>query len=142
LPSATFQKFDCFMYNLAQGKHRCDTDVFKVMLTNVIPLRTNAVKADITEIAAGHGYAAGGNVAAYVSDGQVAGLYKLFLANPAQWVASGGDIATFQWAVIYNSTASGGPLVGWAAYPAAVDVHAAETFDVELDATNGVFQLQ
>src|SRR5581483_3659449 len=101
---AAFNKFDQYVLDLASKVHNLNTDTLKVMLTDVAPVRTNKVKADITEIAAGNGYSAGGAAAAFVSGGDTAGLYKLIL-SPAQFTAAGGSIAQFRYAVLYNSTA-------------------------------------
>jgi hypothetical protein len=108
------------------------------MLSNVLPVATNAVKTDITEIAAGNGYSAGGTAAAFVSGNDVSGTYKLILA-PVQFTASGGSIATFQYAVLYNSTAAGLNLIGWVDYGAGVNITNGNSFQVNFDQTNGVF---
>ena len=104
-------------------------------------MATNAVKADVTEIAAGNGYTAGGNVCALTSSAQTAGLYKLVLATPATWTAAGGAIGPLRYAVLYNSTAVAGNLIGWWDYGSSVTLGSGETFTATLDATNGVVQL-
>jgi len=138
---AAFNKFDQYVLDLASKVHNLNTDTLKVMLTDVAPVRTNKVKADITEIAAGNGYSAGGAAAAFVSGGDTAGLYKLIL-SPAQFTAAGGSIAQFRYAVLYNSTAANGPLIGWYDYGAEVNITNGNTFTVQLDQTNGVLTLQ
>ena len=55
-----FNKFNSFVEARGRGVHNLHADTLKVMLTNVAPVAANAVKADITEIAAGAGYSAGG----------------------------------------------------------------------------------
>lgn len=110
------------------------------MLTNTLPLATNAVKSDITEIAAGNGYAAGGNVAAFVSDTDTAGTYKLIL-SPVQFTAAGGSFAPFEWAVLYNATAAGLNLIGFWDYGVAITLTNGNSFTVSLDPANGVFTL-
>ena len=57
---APFNKFNVFTENLCEKVHDLDLDTLKVMLSNTAPLATNSVKADLTEIAAGNGYPAGG----------------------------------------------------------------------------------
>lgn len=113
------------------------------MLTNTAPVATNSVKADLTEIAAGNGYTAGGNSAAFTSGVQSSGTFKLVLADPATWTASGGTIGPFQYAVLYNDTPTtpADPLIGFWNYGSAVTLQIAETFAVDLDATNGVLTL-
>lgn len=57
---ATFNKFNAFVQDLTRKVHNLNSDTLKILLTNVAPVATNAVKADLTEIAAGNGYTAGG----------------------------------------------------------------------------------
>jgi hypothetical protein len=57
---ATFNKFNAFVEHLAEGVHNLQSHTLKVMLTNTAPVATNSVRADLTEIAAGNGYTAGG----------------------------------------------------------------------------------
>src|SRR5262249_53120043 len=100
---ASFNKFNQFVEDLAKKVHNLDADTLKVALSNTAPSASNAVLADITEIAAGNGYGAGGASAAFVSGAQAGGTYKLVLSN-ATFTASGGSIATFRYAVLYNAT--------------------------------------
>lgn len=60
---AAFNKFNAFVEAVAEKVHNLGADTLKVMLTNVAPVATNSVKADLTEIAAGNGYTAGGTAA-------------------------------------------------------------------------------
>ena len=104
---ATFNKFNAFVADIANKVHNLGSDSLKIMLTNTAPVATNAVKTDITEISAGSGYSAGGNVCALTSSTQSSGLYKLILASPATWTSS-GTVGPFRYAVLYNSTAGSG----------------------------------
>lgn len=139
--SAAFNKFNQFVEDLAKKVHNLDTDAIKVMLTNTAPVATNTVKANITEIAAGSGYTAGGNASAFVSGAQTSGLYKLILAA-VTFTAAGGTIGPFRYAVFYNSTPAGGNLIGWYDYGSAISVPDGSGFTVNCDQTNGVLQLQ
>ena len=138
---ASFNKFNAFVADAANGVHNLGVNTLKILLTNVAPVATNAVNADVTEIAAGNGYTAGGNVCALTSSAQTAGLYKLVLATPATWTAAGGAIGPLRYAVLYNSTAVAGNLIGWWDYGSSVTLGSGETFTATLDATNGVVQL-
>ncbi|WP_431014568.1 hypothetical protein [Bradyrhizobium pachyrhizi] len=137
---AAFNKFNQFVGDLGNKVHNLSTDAMKIMLTDVAPVATNTVKANITEIAAGFGYTAGGGAAAFTSWSQVAGLWKLVLV-PVQFTAAGGNIAQFRYAVLYNTTPAGGPLVGWWDYGAEVNLTNGNSFTVQLDTTNGVFTI-
>jgi hypothetical protein len=138
---AAFNKFNAFVNDLASKVHNLGNDNLKIMLTNTAPAATNAVKADITEIAAGNGYTAGGTQATLVSSSQTSGLYTLKLNN-VTFTASGGSIATFRYAVLYNSTPAAGNLIGWYDYGTAVNVTPGNSFQVQFDAVNGVLMLQ
>jgi len=138
---ATFNKFNAFVEDLSEKVHNLQTDTLKIMLSNTLPLATNAVKADITEIAAGNGYSAGGATATLVSSSQTSGLYTLKLNN-VTFTASGGSIATFRYVVLYNSTPAAGNLIGWYDYATTITVTSGNSFQVQFDAANGVLTLQ
>jgi hypothetical protein len=134
---ASFNKFNVFSQDLGRKVHNLNADVLKVMLSNVAPVATNAVLADLTEIAAGNGYAAGGAAAASPAYAQAGGVGKLTASNVV-FTASGGSFATFRYAVLYNSTASGGPLIGWFDYGAPVTLTSGNPFTISWDAVNGI----
>lgn len=138
---SAFNKFNAFVADAANKVHNLGSDNLKVMLTNVAPVATNAVKTDITDIAAGNGYTAGGTQGTLVSSTQTAGLYALKLNN-VTFTASAGNIATFRYAVLYNSTAASGNLIGWYDYGVAQIVTSGNSFQVQFDAVNGVLTLQ
>jgi hypothetical protein len=138
---APFHKFDSFVEAVAERKHDLSADVLKVMLTNVLPSASNTIPGDITEIAAGNGYTAGGNVASQISSNEpTPGLYTLSLNNPATWLAVGGSIPAFQYAVLYNDTRS--LLIGWYDYGSSIPLGVGESFVLDLDQVNGVLTLQ
>lgn len=139
---AAFQKFNSFVEALAEKKHDLGADTLKVMLSNTAPVAANALKADLTEITAGNGYAAGGATAAVTTSAQTAGLYRLVLADPPAWTATGGSIGPFQYAVLYNDTAANKELIGWWDYGSAVTLAVGESFAVDFDATTGVLTIQ
>src|ERR1700694_218942 len=119
---ASFNKFNAFVADVANKTHNLGSDTLKVMLTNTAPVATNAVKTDITEIAAGNGYSAGGTQATLVSSSQSSGTYTLKLNN-VTFTASGGSIGPFRYCVLYNSTAASGNLIGWEDYGTQLSIH-------------------
>ena len=139
---ATYQKFYQTVADLANGVHNFSTAVIKIMLTDVAPVATDAVKTDITEIAAANGYTAGGNTCTLTSSTQTSGVYKLVLASPSAWTASGGSIGPFRYAVMYDSSTASGDLLGYWDYGVSNTLLAGDTFSVTLDTVNGVIQLQ
>jgi hypothetical protein len=138
---AGFTKFNSFVEAVAEKAHNLGSDTLKVLLTNTAPIATNAVKADLTEIDAGNGYTAGGNQASQSASAQTSGTYKLTLADPATWTASGGTIGPFRYAVLYNDTASNKELIGFWDYGSSITLAAGETFTADMDATNGVLTI-
>jgi len=139
---ASFNKFNQFVEDLAKKVHNLDSDTLKVALSNTAPSASNAVLGDVTEIAAGNGYSAGGAAAAFVSGAQSGGTYKLVLSN-VTFTASGGAIATFRYAILYNSTPTSPlkPLVGWYDYGTTLSITNGNSFQVQFDQTNGVLTL-
>lgn len=135
---ASFNKFNAFVENMAEGKFNLGTDTLKVMLVNTAPVAANSVKADLTEISAVNGYTAGGNAASITSSSQTSGTYKLVLGDPATWTASGGSIGPFRYAVLYSDTAANDELIGWWDYGSSITLAAGESFAVDFDATTGV----
>jgi hypothetical protein len=138
---AAFNKFNCFVADVSNKVHNLGSDVLKVMLTDTAPVATNTVKSNITEITAGNGYTAGGATVGIASSTQTAGLYKLMASGTASWTATGGSIAQFRYAVLYNSTAAGLNLIGWWDYGAEVNVTVGNSFTESFDGTNGILQL-
>ena len=111
---ATYNKFYDFTEQLLRGNHDFDNHVFKLMLTNALPVAGNSIKADITEISPGNGYTAGGATLTLTIT-ETAGVATL-RANEVTFQASGGSIGPFRYAVIYNDTSVGKPLVAWFDY--------------------------
>jgi hypothetical protein len=138
---ASLNKFNVFVQDLAQKVHDLATDTLYVMLTDTAPVATNTVESNITEIAAGNGYTAGGLPITTTSCTQTSGTLKLVLANPASWTATGGAIAQFRYAVIYNNTPTSKPLVGWADFGTELNLTTGEVFSVQFDQTNGALTL-
>lgn len=137
---ASYTKFQSFVEALAEKVHNLGADTLKVMLTLSAPVNTNTVKADLTEISAGNGYTAGGTAASISSSAQTSGTYKLVLADVV-FTASGGAIANFRYAVLYNDTAASDELIGFWDYGSTVTLASGETFTVDFDASTGVLTI-
>lgn len=131
---ATFNKFQPFVEAVCEKKHNFSTDVFKVYLTNETPLATDAVKADIAEIAAGNGYTAGGEIITVTSSSQTGGTYTAAVNDSAVWTATGGSIAPFRYAIMFNDTATNDDLVGYWDYGSTITPAAGETFTFAMNA--------
>lgn len=136
---ATYNKFNVFVEDQFEGVHDWDGHTFKVMLTNSAPSATNSVKADLTEISAGSGYTAGGT-ATTITTSRSTGTFKA-VGTDVVFTAS-GSVGPFRYAVLYNDTPTSpaDPLVAWWDYGSSVTLASGETFTVDFDATNGIFQ--
>lgn len=137
---ATYNKFQAFVHDVTHKVHDFDNDTFKVMLTNTAPVAANAVYSDLVDLSTANGYTAGGAAVTSQSNSQTSGTDK-FLGTGPVFTASGGSIGPFRYVALYNSTAAGKNLVGWWDYGSSITLATGETFTVNFDGTNGIFQL-
>lgn len=141
---AAFNKFQVFVLDVASGKHQMQTGtthVYKVYLTNTAPVATNTVYGTPADLSTANGYTAGGASVGTITGSQTSGTFKFVGGTDPAWTASGGSIGPFQYAVLYNSTASGTPLIGWWDYGVAITLTNGNTFTVDLDQTNGILTI-
>ena len=129
---ATYNKFQPAIENLFENINS-GSDSWVIKLATAV----NQAAGTITEVVNGNGYTTGGNAATTSSSAQSGGTYKLVLASPSVWTASGAGFS-FQYAVLVDATTSTN--VGYWDYGSSQAVAAGETVTVTLDATNGVFQ--
>ncbi len=139
---ATFNKINAFVEDVAEKVHNLGSDVLKVALTNTAPTASSTVwnTTAFPAPAAANGYTAGGNTPAITSSAQTSGTYKLVLADTV-FTATAGGIGPFRYVILYNSTAAGGPIIGWYDYGSSITLLDTETLTVDFDATNGVLTL-
>lgn len=153
---ATYNKFNSFVETIAEKIIDLGADTMMVLLTNTAPVAGD-IQVDTTttpctvkatsnalEVAAGNGYTKKGNQAAGSTSAQTAGTYKLVLADPATWTASGGTIGPFRYAVLYSDTAlttATRPVVSWWDYGSSITLQIGETFTVDLDGAAGVLTI-
>jgi hypothetical protein len=132
---ATYTKFDQFVADCANGVHNLGSDTLKIMLTNAAPLVTNTVKANLTEIAGGNGYTAGGATVTVTSSSQSSGVYSL-VGNDVVITASGGSVGPLRYAVLYNDTPTSpaDPLIAFWDYGSSVTLASGETLTVDFGA--------
>ncbi|TFV71670.1 hypothetical protein E4K64_25410 [Bradyrhizobium frederickii] len=141
---ATFNKFQVFVLDVASGKHQMQTGtahVYKVYLTNTAPVATNTVYGTPADLSTANGYTAGGASVGTITGSQSSGTFKFVGGTDPSWTASGGSIGPFQYAVLYNSSASGTPLIGWWDYGTAITLTNGNTFTVDLDQSNGILTI-
>lgn len=135
---AAYNKFNQFTKDLIDGVHDFDAHTFKVMLTNVAPVATNSVKADLTEISAGNGYSAGGGTTTITTSTNGTGTAKA-TASDVTFTAAGGTIGPFRYAVYYNDTAASDPLIAWVDYGSSITLQNTELIVIDADDAAGLF---
>ena len=126
---ANYNKFQCFVEDLAEGKHNLASDTLKVALSsnaNAPSASLDVKLADITTIASP---AVDSVTLAVSSSSQTAGTYKLVLADKT--MTASADVGPFQYVIIYNDTATDDPLIAWYDYGSEVTLHANDTFKLD-----------
>lgn len=122
---ATYNKFQAWAETMVEGAN-LGSDQFALALTNTAPVATNSVLADITQISYTNLSSRNFTTASSTQSG---GTYSLTL-NDLVLTAS-GPVATFRYAVLYDDTLAGDPLVGWWDYGSSITMANAETFTVD-----------
>lgn len=133
---AAFNKHFQFVEDLGLGVHNLNTGLLKVMLTLTAPTTANAVKADLTEIAAGNGYTAGGEDTQNTF-AEAAGTATL-TGTKVVWTATGGSMAAFRYVDLYNDTPTSpaDPLIGWWDYGSSLTLLVGETFSCKFNSSD------
>jgi len=113
------------------------TDQWAFALTNTVPASAVFV-AGTTDLPTSGGYTQGGANVSTTSSAEAGGTYKLILAAPAVWTASGGGF-TFRYVLLVNKTNN--ITVGYWDYGSSVVMNGgnSDTFTFTPDAVNGVF---
>ena len=126
---ATFNKFNQFVEDLAEGVHTCSTDQFTVALTNSAPVATNTVLANLTEIS--YTNCSSRNLTTSTSS-QTSGTFTQLFADLVL-TASGGTVGPFRYVTIYNNTPTSpaDPLVGWYDYGSSITLADTETLTID-----------
>lgn len=135
---ASAVKYEHFVEDLANKIHDLfgTTDTLKIALTNTAPtVATDDTLSDIGEISAGNGYTAGG--ADTQNDGTRSGGTVSVTGTDIVFTASGGAIATFRYAVLYNDTPTSpaDPLILYYDYGSSISPASGETFTVDFGAS-------
>lgn len=135
---ASFVKYQNFVEDLGNAVHDLVgiQHTLKVALTNTAPnVATHTVLADITEIAAGNGYTAGG--ADTQNDGTETTGTLTVTGVDVVFTASGGSIGPFRYVVLYNDTPTSpaDPLIGYWDYGSSITLLTGETFTVDFGAS-------
>jgi hypothetical protein len=135
---ATFNKFNAFVEQLAEGVHNFQTNQLAIALTNTAPTNANSVLADITQIT--YTNLSSRNVTT-VSSEQTGGVYKLTLTDLV--LTASGAVGPFRYVVLFNDTPTSpaDPLVGFYDYGSSISLADSETFTIDFDAALGVLTI-
>lgn len=133
---ATFNKFNSFVEALSEKVHNLGSDTLQIALTNTVPVATNTVLTDITEISYTN---ISSRVVTTASSAQTSGTYKLTLTDLV--LTASGSVGPFRYAVLYNNTATNKELIGWYDYGSSITMNTSETFTIDFDGALGVFTL-
>ena len=135
---AVFNKFDSFVEAVAEKVHNLGSDQLTIALTNTAPVAGNSLLADITEIT--YTNLSTRNLTTSASS-QTSGLYKLVVSD-ITLTSTGGSTGPFRYVVVYNSTAAGGPLIGFFDYGSSITLLSGESLTVDFDQVNGLLTIQ
>lgn len=106
----TPSKFNSFPEALCEKVHNLGADTLKYALSNTLPLASNTVLANITQISSAGGYAPA--TVSVTSSAQSGGVYTLAL-GAVSFTATGAAFDAFRYIVLYNDTATNDELIGW-----------------------------
>lgn len=129
---ATFNKFEQFSEDLAEGVHNFSADQVEFYLSNTTPSASaDAVKADLAEISTGNGYT--GPVDLQNGTSRTGGTTSVTGVD-ATVTASGGTVGPFRYVVVQNTTPTSplDPLIGYLDYGSAITLADGESFDVDV----------
>jgi len=126
---ATYNKFQCFVEDLAEKKHNLASDTLKVAFSNAsnAPSASADVKlADITTIDAAN---LGDTTVSVTSSSQTAGTYKLVVTDKT--LTAVGAVPAFRYVIIYNDTATNDELICYFDYGSEVTLASGDTFKLD-----------
>jgi len=152
---AAFTKVNAFVEDLAKGKHTLDTsgnsgDQLKVALFASDPTASATTYTTLAaisgnELGTANGYTATGANCTVSASAQTGGTYKLTIDPDPVFTASGGDLGgsgdAFRYVVLYNSTDSTKPIIGYYDYGSNLTISDGNTFTVDFDASAGVLTI-
>lgn len=141
---AAYNKFQDYAEQVNKAIHNWSSHTFKAAFSNSAPSAANTILADITQISSGGGYtngAGGGVTLDGVTLTEASGTAKLVITDEV-FTATGASVGPFRYIVIYNDSATSpaDALVCWFDYGSSVTLLDTETFTIDFDGTNGLWQ--
>ncbi len=139
MPSSTFTVFHAFVEDVMEGVHNLGSDTLTVALcaaANAPSQSSDGQLSDLTQISYTN---ASSRVLTVSASSHTSGLYKAII-NDLTLTASGGSIAAFRYAVVYNDTATNDELIGYLDYGSDLTIADGESLLLDFSATNGILQ--
>lgn len=129
--SVAFNKYNCFVADVANKVHNLGADALKIALTNTAPVATDTAWSTgvYPAPAAANGYTAGGYAVTIDASTQTSGVYTLACTTAIVVTATAGGIGPFRYCILYNSAASS-KLIGWWDYASSITLASTETFTI------------
>jgi len=135
---ASYFKFEGFVGYLGLAAVNCNTDTFKVYLSNAAPSASaDDVKGDLAEITNENGYTAPVDIQNTYAEASGTGTCSVV---DVVITASGGTVGPFQYAVVYDDTHASDILVCSWNYGSAITLNSTETFTIDFG-SNTLFTL-
>ena len=137
MATSSFFKFNSFTEAVAEKVHNLGSDTLEVALTDTLPVNTNTVLANITQITYTNLNARTLTVS---GSSQTSGVYKLTIADKTL-TSTGGSTGPFRYVVLFNQTATNDELIGWYDYGSSITLGDGESLLLNFDDANGVLTI-
>lgn len=134
--ASAFNKIQSFVAAVHNGSHNLATAQLVIALCPAAsaPVATNSQLSNLTTIA--YTNLSTRNITT-TSSTQSSGVYKLVCQDLL--LTASGAVSTFRYVVLYDDTSTSDLLMCWWDYGADVTLANTETFNIDLDQSNGVF---
>ena len=136
---ASFNLFNKFLSQLANGGYNLGSDTLRFALTNTAPTAATDTVFDPSEKhpppAAANGYTTGGHSATIDSSTESEGTYTLACTTDVVITATAGGIGPFRYVILYDDTSATDMLIGYWDYGSSITLAAVETFTIDVTAS-------
>ena len=126
---ANYNKFQCFVEDLAEKKHNLASDTLKVAFSNASNAPSASLDKKLADITTITSPAVDSVTLTVSSSSQTNGTYTLALEDKT--MTASADVGPFQYVIIYNDTHLDKPLIAWYDYGSEVTLHANDTFKLD-----------
>lgn len=137
--TSTFVPFYTLMADSMNKVHNFSGDTIKLTLlasANAPNQATDAVLADLTAIDLTY---LDDDTLTVLSSSTTGGVYR-FILDVHDILASGGDLPTFRYIVLYNDTSTSDSLIGYLDYGSDITLSDGDKIIMNISSTNGILQ--